>query len=60
MADSKGNKVSYVDFAGRTIVDVNKLLELPKVRETIERMSKRHEQERGKPGVAFVRRRSKA
>ena len=54
MADSKKEKVSYVDFSGRTIVDVNALLRSPKVQATIERLSKRNEQFRGKPGVKFV------
>ena len=55
MADSKSEKVSYVNFDGYTIVDVNALLRDPKVKATIERMSKAHEQFRGKPGVTFVR-----
>jgi hypothetical protein len=54
MADSKKENVSYVDFSGRTIVDVNALLRSPKVQATIERLSKRNEQFRGKPGVKFV------
>jgi hypothetical protein len=54
MADSKKEKVSYVDYGGRTIVDVNALLRSPKVQATIERLSKRNEQFRGKPGVKFV------
>jgi hypothetical protein len=55
MADSKNEKVSYVDYDGRTIVDVNALLRNPKVRETIDRMSKANERFRGKPGVTFIR-----
>lgn len=55
MADSNGEKVSHVDFDGRTIVDVNALLRDPKVRATIERMSKENERFRGKPGVTFIR-----
>jgi len=54
MADSKKERVSYVDSYGRTIVDVNALLRSPKVRATIERMSKANERLRGKPGVRFV------
>ncbi len=54
MADTKKEKVSYVDFDGHTIVDVNALLRSPKVRATIERMSKASERFRGKPGVRFV------
>ncbi len=55
MADSDSEKTSHVDFDGRTIVDVNALLRDPKVRATIERMSKENERFRGKPGVTFVR-----
>jgi hypothetical protein len=55
MADSNSEKVSYVDFDGRTIVDVNALLRDPKVRATIERMSKENERFRGKPGVTFIK-----
>jgi hypothetical protein len=55
MADSKREKTFHVDFAGRTIVDINALLRAPKVKATIERMSKEHERFRGKPGVTFVR-----
>ena len=54
MPDAKKEKVSYVDYDGRTIVDVNALLRSPKVQATIERMSKRNERFRGKPGVRFV------
>jgi hypothetical protein len=54
MADLKGEKVSYVDFDGRTIVDVNALLRSPQVQATIERMSKTNERFRGKPGVRFI------
>jgi len=54
MADAKNEKVSYVDYNGYTIVDVNALLRSPKVRATIERMSKANERLRGKPGVRFV------
>lgn len=55
MADSNGEKVAHVDFDGRTIVDVNALLRDPKVRATIDRMSKENERFRGKPGVTFIR-----
>lgn len=54
MAGTKSEKINYVDFAGRLTVDVNALLRDPKVIATIERMSKRNERFRGKPGVAFV------
>jgi hypothetical protein len=55
MADSKREKTFHVNFNGYTIVDVNALLRNPKVKATIERMSKEHERFRGKPGVTFVR-----
>jgi len=55
MADSNSEKVVHVDFDGHTIVDVNALLRDPKVRATIERMSKENERFRGKPGVTFIR-----
>jgi hypothetical protein len=45
----------YVDFAGRTHVNVNALMRDPKVQEIIERMSKVNERFRGKPGVTFIR-----
>ena len=54
MADAKKENVSYVDFEGHRIVDVNALLRRPKVRASIERISKAHERLRGKPGVRFV------
>jgi hypothetical protein len=55
MANAKSEKVSYVDFDGRTIVDVNALLRDPKVQATMERVSKQNERFRGKPGVTFIR-----
>jgi hypothetical protein len=55
MDDPKNSKVSHVNFNGFTIVDVNALLRDPKVKATIDRLSKEHERFRGKPGVTFVR-----
>jgi hypothetical protein len=55
MADSDSEKVSRVDYNGYTIVDVNALLRDPKVKATIERMSKENERFRGKPGVTFIK-----
>ena len=55
MAHSNSEKVFHVDFDGHTIVDVNALLRDPKVKESIERMSKENERFRGKPGVTFIR-----
>ena len=37
MANAKSEKVSYVDFDGRTIVDVNALLRDPKVQDVYKR-----------------------
>jgi hypothetical protein len=54
MAKTKSEKIYHVDFDGRATVDVNALLRDPKVKATIERMSKRNERFRGKPGVTFV------
>jgi hypothetical protein len=54
MHDSKTEKVSHVNFDGYTFVDVKALLRSPKVRATMERMSKQNERFRGKPGVTFV------
>ena len=53
MAESN-DKMLHVGWYGHVIVDVNALMRDPKVRATIERMSKQHEQFRGKPGVTFV------
>jgi hypothetical protein len=55
MADTNSGKISHVNFNGYTIVDVNALLRDPKVRATIDRMSKENERFRGKPGITFVR-----
>jgi hypothetical protein len=55
MADSNSEKVSHVNYNGYTIVDVNALLRDPKVKATIERMSKENERFRGKPGVTFIK-----
>lgn len=55
MTDSGSEKVSHVNYSGHTIVDVNALLRDPKVKATIERMSKENERFRGKPGITFVR-----
>jgi hypothetical protein len=55
MADSNSKKISHVNYNGFRIVDVNALLRDPKVRATIDRLSKESERFRGKPGVTFVR-----
>jgi len=55
MADSSSEKVSHVDYNGYTIVDVDALLRDPKVKATIDRMSKENERFRGKPGVTFIK-----
>ena len=56
MADSKQDNVySYVDWDGRMHVNVDVLLDDPKVKETIKRLSKANEQFRNQPGVTFLR-----
>jgi len=55
MADSGSEKISRVDYNGYTIVDVNALLRDPKVKATIERVSKENERFRGKPGITFIK-----
>jgi len=55
MADSSGEKISYVTFDGRTIVNARALLSDPKVRETIEKLSKANERFRHRRGVTFLR-----
>ena len=55
MADSSSEKISRVDYNGYTIVDVNALLRDPKVKATIDRVSKENERFRGKPGVTFIK-----
>jgi hypothetical protein len=55
MADSNSEKKSYVDFDGRTFVNAKALLRDPKVRETIEKLSKANEKFRNRRGVTFLR-----
>jgi hypothetical protein len=55
MAASDSEKISHVNFRGVTSVDVNALLRDPKVKATIERMSKENERFRGKPGITFIK-----
>ena len=55
MADSNGDKLFYVDFNGRTFVNGRVLLRDPKVKETIEKLSKANEQFRHRPGITFLR-----
>jgi hypothetical protein len=55
MADSNGDKLFYVNFEGRTIVNGKALLRDPKVKETIEKLSKANEQFRHRPGITFLR-----
>ena len=55
MADSGSEKISRVDYNGYTIVDVDALLQDPKVKATIDRMSKENERFRGKPGITFIK-----
>jgi hypothetical protein len=55
MADSGGEKKSYVDFDGRTFVNARALLRDPKVRETIDKLSKANEKFRNRRGITFLR-----
>jgi hypothetical protein len=55
MAASDSEKISHVNFRGVTHVDVNALLRDPKVKATIERVSKENERFRGKPGITFIK-----
>ncbi len=55
MADSNGDKISYVTFDGRTIVNGKALLADPKVKETIEKLSKANERFRHRRGITFLR-----
>jgi hypothetical protein len=55
MADSNGDKLSYVTFEGRTIVNGKELLRDPKVKETIEKLSKANERFRHRRGITFLR-----
>jgi hypothetical protein len=55
MANSNGDKISYVTFDGRTIVNGKELLRDPKVKETIEKLSKANERFRKRRGITFLR-----
>jgi hypothetical protein len=49
------DKISYVTWDGRTIVDLDALLRDPKVQETIQKLSRRTQRYRGRPGVTFLK-----
>lgn len=56
MTDSKQEKVyHWVDWNGRGDVNVEALLDDPKVKETIKRLSKVNEKFRNQPGITFLR-----
>jgi hypothetical protein len=55
MAESNDEKISYVTFNGRTIVNGKALLHDPKVKETIEKLSKANERFRHRRGFTFLR-----
>jgi hypothetical protein len=56
MANSKQEKVyHWVDWDGRGHVNVDVLLDDPKVKETIKRLGKANEKFRNQPGVTFLR-----
>lgn len=54
MAKSDDN-ISHVTWDGRTIVDLDALLRDPKVQETIQKLSRRTQRYRGRPGVTFLK-----
>lgn len=54
MEDTNG-KLFYTNSAGRTLVDPNALLRDPKVRRTLEKLSKANRGLRGRPGITFLR-----
>jgi hypothetical protein len=55
VANSNGGKISYVTFDGRTIVNGKELLRDPKVKETIEKLSKANERFRNRRGITFLK-----
>ena len=55
MPGKDDEKISYVTFDGRTIVNANALLRDPKVRRTFEKLSKANEPLRGRRGITFLR-----
>jgi hypothetical protein len=55
LSKSEPDKISYVTFDGRTIVDADALLRDPKVQETIRKLSQRNRSFRGRPGVTFLK-----
>lgn len=54
MAESDKEKISYVTFDGRTIVNAKALLRDPEVRRTIQKLSKLKEPPRNGRGVTFL------
>jgi glutamine phosphoribosylpyrophosphate amidotransferase len=54
MEDTNG-KLVHTNFIGRTFVDANALLRDPKVRRTLEKLSKANRGLRGRPGITFLR-----
>jgi len=54
MAETDKEKISYVNFDGRTIVNAKALLRDPEVRRTIEKLSKLKDPPRNGRGVTFL------
>jgi hypothetical protein len=52
--EGKG-KLIYTNWAGRTFVDPNLLLQDPKVKQTIRRLSELTNPLRGRPGIIFLK-----
>ena len=54
MAETNNEQISYVNFDGRTIVNAKVLLRDPKVRRTIEKLSKLKEPPRNGRVITFL------
>ena len=53
--ENTNGKLVYTNWAGRTLVDPNLLLRDPKVKRTLEKLSKANQSMRGRPGITFLR-----
>ncbi len=54
MAEPKKERIWHVNFDGRTFVDAKALLRDPKVRRTIQKLSKVAEPPRDRRGITFL------
>ena len=53
--EAKNQKMMYTNFFGRTFVDANALLQDPKVKRMMEKLSEANRSMRGRPGITFLR-----